>query len=206
MNKNLYRIPKYVAWFYPRRIWYGEEGKAYLTFDDGPHPEITPWLLKLLKKQDVKATFFWSGIQMEKHPEFIQQAIDDGHVVGHHGFEHNSGRKLSLDKFKENFQRSKELVTSDLFRPPYGEIKSKQAKYALENGKLVMWSWMSYDYDKKSPAKRIIDVAKEQIREKDILVFHENDKTKDKIKDFIPEIIKIIQDKGLKFDTIDNIN
>lgn len=199
VNKRLYKIPKLVAWIFPRRIWFGTNGNVCLTFDDGPHPEITPWLLDELKSNKIKATFFWQGSQIEKHPELLKRAIDEGHLVGHHGYHHKSGKDLTLEDFKENYEKSKGLVESDLFRPPYGDLNQKQAGYALQNGEIVMWSWMSYDFDSTISTKEILQKAKSQVKSRDILIFHENEKTIHRLKEIIPAIIKIIKDKGLNF-------
>ncbi len=199
VNKRLHKIPTVAAWIFPRRIWFGTKGNVCLTFDDGPHPEITPWLLDELKSNKIKATFFWLGSKIEKYPELFKRATAEGHLVGHHGDQHQSAKKLSFEEFKVNFDNSKALVKSDLFRPPYGNLNQKQAKYSLKNGEIVMWSWMSYDFDATISAEEIIQNAKHQIQDRDILVFHENEKTIHRIKEIIPTIIKIIQDKGLNF-------
>ncbi|MCO5269422.1 MAG: polysaccharide deacetylase family protein [Brumimicrobium sp.] len=205
MNQKIYRIPKYVAWFYPRRIWYGAEGKVYLTFDDGPHPEITPWLLDFLKEQKIRVNFFWSGMNTEKYPELVLRAKEEGHIVGHHGYEHVAGSKLSWEEFKNNFDRSAALAPDAYFRPPYGSLKSKQAQYVLERGKLIMWSWMAYDFDQTLTNETILLNVKKYVKSCDIIVFHENDKTVERMKEIIPTFIHIIQKKGLTFDTIDKI-
>ena len=199
VSRRLYRIPKFVAWSFPRRIWFGKNGNVCLTFDDGPHPEITPWLLDELKINKVKATFFWKGSQVEKYPKLLKRAINEGHIVGHHGYNHHSGKELTFQEFKTNFNKSKVLVKSNFFRPPYGDLNQKQAKYALENGEVVMWSCMSYDFDADLSITEILQKAKSDIQNRDILVFHENEKTIHRIKEIIPAIIEIIQNKGLNF-------
>lgn len=188
-----------MAWIFPRRIWFGANQNVCLTFDDGPHPEITPWLLDELKSNNIKATFFWLGSQIEKHPELVKRAIDEGHLVGHHGFNHTSGKELSFEEFKTNLDQSIALVKSKFFRPPYGDLNQKQARYALQNGEIVMWSWMSYDFDSTISNMEILQKAKSQIQSRDILIFHENDKTIHRLKEIIPAIIQIIHDKGLNF-------
>jgi len=202
-SKRIFKIPSFVAWFYPRRVWFGTSQDVFLTFDDGPHPEITPWLLTFLKEEKIAVTFFWNGEQMKRYPEFIQQARDEGHLVGHHGQKHVSPRKMSLREFKTDFDESHQQVSSKLYRPPYGEIKQKQAKYVLQKGSLIMWSWMSYDFDKVVSNRQIIDACKHGVKEKDILVFHENDKTKDRIREILPTIVQVIRDKGLNFATLE---
>ncbi|WP_158276140.1 polysaccharide deacetylase family protein [Brumimicrobium oceani] len=188
-----------MAWIFPRRIWFGTKGSVCLTFDDGPHPEITPWLLDVLKSNHIKATFFWQGRQIEKHPELLKRALEEGHLIGHHGYNHVSGKKINWQEFKRNFEKSNALVDSDLFRPPYGDLTQKQAKYILKKGELVMWSWMSYDFDSSISANELIQKLKNQVGDRDILVFHENEKTIHKIKEIIPAIIQEIRDKGLNF-------
>lgn len=188
-----------MAWIFPRRIWFGTNGNVCLTFDDGPHPEITPWLLDFLKKNNIKVTFFWNGNQIEKHPELLKRAIHEGHIVGHHGYTHESGKNLSLEEFEINFEQSKTKIDSDLFRPPHGDLNQKQAKYALNKGEVVMWSWMSYDFDLEVSTEYILQKAKKQIQNRDILVFHENEKTIHRIKEIIPAIIQIVRNKGLNF-------
>ena len=199
VSKRLHTIPKFVAWIFPRRIWFGSKGNVCLTFDDGPHPEITPWILDELKSNNIKATFFWQGREIEKYPELLKRANDEGHIVGHHGYDHISGKRLSSEEFKINFNKSKILVKSNLFRPPYGDLSQKQAKYALQKGDIIMWTWMSYDFDADCLIEEVLEKAKNQIQNRDILVFHENEKTIHRLKEIIPAIIQIIQDKGLNF-------
>jgi peptidoglycan/xylan/chitin deacetylase (PgdA/CDA1 family) len=204
VDSRLYRVPNFVSWFYPRRIWSKKNLDAVcLTFDDGPHPDTTPWLLSLFQENNIKVTFFFLGEQAEKYPELVNQVKAEGHSVGHHGYEHTSPKKQSLSDFKLDFDKAKLIVSSNLYRPPYGEIKRSQAKYAIENGKLVMWSWMSYDWDDKLPVKQILDRFKTDLRKGDVTVFHENDKSKDRLKEIIPEIIDIVRKKGLNFAALD---
>lgn len=196
---RLHRIPKIVAWIFPRRIWFAPNDNVCLTFDDGPHPETTPWLLAFLKKHNIQATFFWQGEKIKENPALYQKAISEGHVVGHHGYVHVSAKQLSFERFCVNFDQSQTLVNSTLFRPPHGRLNRKQANYVMQKGTIVMWSWMSYDFDTSLSADAIIQKATKQIRNRDILVFHENEKSKDKLKQIIPAIIKVIRDKQLNF-------
>jgi peptidoglycan/xylan/chitin deacetylase (PgdA/CDA1 family) len=200
LDNRLYRVPKIVFWFYPKRIWSIKKSDAvYLTFDDGPHPDTTPWLLNLLKENNIKATFFFLGLQVEKYPELAFQVREEGHTIGHHGYDHVSPKKQSFSEFKLSFNQSKSRVVSNLFRPPHGEIRQNQAKYALKNGGIVMWSWLSYDWDENLPVNQVIDRFKKDIKKGDITVFHENEKSKYRLKEIIPEIIRIVLEKGLNF-------
>lgn len=200
LDSRLFSVPNFVSWFYPKRIWSKMNSDAvYLTFDDGPHPETTPWLLDLFKAESIKATFFFIGEQAEKYPDLLSRVKAEGHALGHHGYSHISPKKQDLKEFQANFEKSKSLINSELYRPPHGDIKRTQAKYALENGKLVMWSWMSYDWDNKLPVQNILDRFKKDVKKGDIAVFHENEKSKDRVKQIIPEIISIVRKKGLNF-------
>lgn len=204
VDSRLYRVPNFVSWFYPKRIWSKKNSDAvYLTFDDGPHPDTTPWLLDLFKENNIKATFFFLGEQTEKYPELVTQVKEKGHIIGHHGYEHISPKKQGLSEFKLNFDKSQSIVSSNLYRPPYGEIKSSQAKYALKKGTLVMWNWMSYDWDDQLPIKQIFDRFRKDVKKGDIAVFHENEKSKHRLKEIIPEIISIVRKKGLNFAALD---
>ncbi|MFA5575069.1 MAG: polysaccharide deacetylase family protein [Brumimicrobium sp.] len=201
--KRIYRVPKITAWIYPRRIWFGEKAKIYLTFDDGPHPEITPKLLDLLQNHNVKATFFWLGENMERYPELLERAKKEGHTIGFHGFEHLNNRKFSVDEFQENFNRGKDLVTHQLYRPPYGEIKRKFTRIlALQNWKIVMWSLMPYDFDPALSTEVLVSVIKDELKEKDIVVLHENDKSKDKIFKATEIVIQLAKEKKWKLTTL----
>ncbi|MDX1652262.1 MAG: polysaccharide deacetylase family protein [Brumimicrobium sp.] len=203
-ENRFFKLPNFVSWFYPRRIWrLAQSEQVFLTFDDGPHPEITPWLLGLLRENNIKASFFWLGENIRKYPHFIDEAISDGHTVGHHGLKHISPRKQSLLEFTDNFQGSENLVPHKLFRPPYGDLKRKQALYVLTKAHLVMWNWMSYDYDEKVSTTHIVKSLSRGIKKGDIIVFHENEKTTGRLKSIIPELITEIREKGFTFAALD---
>lgn len=199
MNNRVLRIPKFVTWFYPRRVWFGPTSDFHLTFDDGPHPDITPQLLDYLRHEQIKVSFFWQGDLIKKHPELLQQAIKDGHTIGHHGYKHISNRKLSFEEFQNNFEKSKALVPHALYRPPKGEISTKQAKYVLRSNILVMWSYLSYDWDDQLSDQKITEQFKNGLKSREVAVFHENDKTKDRIFQIIQEVVGIVREKGLNF-------
>ena len=199
MTNKLLRIPKFVARFYPRRIWYGPSQDFFLTFDDGPHPDITPKLLDLLREEEIKASFFWQGDQIEKYPEYLQIALEDGHTIGHHGYHHVSNKTLSFGKFQLNFEKSQALVPHGLYRPPKGVINKKQARYVLKSNQLVMWSYLSYDWDATFSVQDVIINFKKGLGKGDVTVFHENDKTRNRIFEIIPEVIHTVREKGLNF-------
>lgn len=199
LTKRIHKLPKITAWIYPRRIWFCPPQQVALTFDDGPHPETTPWLLQFLKKQDIKATFFWLGENIDKYPHFVKQAITEGHTVGYHGYSHITADTLSLSKFKDNSKLPTTNHSFHYYRPPYGKINHKQAAWIEEQYKIVMWSWMAYDFDVDFSVAKILERAKKDIKGGEIVVFHENEKSKDKLKEVLSDFIKLVKEKGLIF-------
>lgn len=193
------RIPKFVTWFYPRRTWYGPEDHVYLTFDDGPHPEITPWLLDFLARENIRVTFFWQGTNMESYPELVKQAEAAGHTIGHHGYFHKANNSLDFEAFVENYSKARALSPHDLYRPPKGIISSKQAKHVIKDSRLIMWSYLSYDWDQKLSVGKLLQNFEKGLSTGEIAVFHENEKTIERSREIIPEVIRIVREKGLTF-------
>ena len=167
-----------LQFFFPRCIWYiPKSPSVYITFDDGPHPVTTSIALAVLKKHQIKAVFFCVGSQVEKYPDLYQQIIAQGHTVGNHTFSHENGWTTPQKDYIESVRTASKVISSRLFRPPYGKITfSKTRKIRQLGYKMIMWSWMSYDF--------ILDNSLEkhtsrihQISAGDILVFHDNAKT-----------------------------
>src|SRR5690606_11661502 len=170
-------MPRFIQRLYPERIWAFPHSKdsVYLTFDDGPIPEVTPWVLDELKKHNAKATFFCIGKNVQKHPEIFRRIIAEGHSVGNHTFNHLNGWKTETSEYVENvltceetfsyvlntppFEGGRGDVSNSrlLFRPPYGKITSKQAKILQQKGfNIVMWDILSYDYDATVSEKKCL--------------------------------------------------
>ena len=148
------KTPKFVTWLFPKRIWaFSRSSNAvYLTFDDGPIPEITPWVLEQLKSHNAKATFFCIGENITKNPEVFKKIISEGHSIGNHTYNHLNGNKTSTEKYLENIalfeeklqENHPDISQTDLFRPPYGRLKSSQANNILKmNKRIVMWDVLS---------------------------------------------------------------
>lgn len=202
LTKRLHKIPKITAWMFPRRIWFGTAEKVYLTFDDGPHPEITPWLLDFLKEKNIKATFFWLGENIEKHPEFVEQAQKEGHIVAYHGYKHISNTQLSDQAFKDNLRLPYPEFTYTFYRPPYGRITRRQAKYIQNHATLTMWSWMSYDFDADLTVEDIQSRAEKDIQGGEVLIYHENDKTVGRLPLLLPKLVQQMEEKSLQFELL----
>jgi peptidoglycan/xylan/chitin deacetylase (PgdA/CDA1 family) len=185
------------------------ENKVYLTFDDGPIPGITEWVLEELKKQDVKATFFCIGNNIDKNPDVFTKVINEGHIVGNHTFNHLNGLINSTEKYFENVKScgvsiSKlQSTTSNLFRPPYGKIRASQAKKVLQLGyKIIMWDVLSADFDTSISPEKCLENVLNNVNSGSIIVFHDSIKAFPNLKYTLPKTLKVLTERGFVFDTI----
>ena len=199
----MFRSPKILQWLFPSRIWgiSVSTKTVFLTFDDGPDPEITPWLLDFLEEQKVKATFFCVGSNVVKEPEIFARIVNDGHAIGNHTMNHEKEIHVSSNEYLNSIDAAASLIDSHLFRPPYGRLRKSTEAKVPKKYKIVMWSWLSYDYDVKVPVAKIIQHA-EKIKSGDILVFHDNKKTKSRLVELLPTVIQSLKTKGFGFEII----
>ena len=153
--------------------------ELYLTFDDGPIPEITPQLLHLLHAYDAKATFFCVGDNVRKYPELYQAILDQGHTVGNHCFSHLNSFKTDADVYIADVEKAAQYIDSKLFRPPYGKLKPVVQSKLAQNFDLVLWDVLTYDFDKRISPEKCFGNVKQFARRGSIIVFHENLKAKD---------------------------
>ncbi len=187
----------------PDRIWdVSSSDCVYLTFDDGPTDQLTAWIVDLLQEHDVKATFFLVGENAKMHPELVQLIRDKGHVLGNHTMRHELGTKVSAKEYLASIDEASKYIESSLFRPPYGRLPLLLGAKVKKSYKIVMWSWLSYDFDCRVEVSEILKKAKRQVSAGDVLVLHDNLKTKERLKEILPSLIKIVKAKGLKFDVI----
>jgi peptidoglycan/xylan/chitin deacetylase (PgdA/CDA1 family) len=175
------------------------EKEVFLTFDDGPHPEITPWVLNLLEQYQAKATFFCVGDNVRKYPQVYQQIQDLGHIVGNHTFSHKNGFKTSLKNYIEDVEKAQSLISSPLFRPPYGKLTFWQYFKLKKHYKLVFWDVLSKDYDQKLDFSHIIARVMQKTLPGSILVFHDSEKASNNLKQALPEILDRLSRQGFKF-------
>jgi peptidoglycan/xylan/chitin deacetylase (PgdA/CDA1 family) len=204
---------RFVKTIFPNYIWEipNDEKKVYLTFDDGPIPEITEWTLAQLKKHNAKATFFCIGDNIQKHPEVFQKVIENGHTIGNHTFNHLKGWETSLEEYIENTQlcqsqiiHNSQFTTHHLFRPPYGKIKPSQARALRKLGyKIIMWDCISMDFDQTITPEKCLENVLKNIESGSIIVFHDSVKAWKNLEYVLPKTLEFLTEKGFVCEKID---
>ncbi len=175
------------------------EKVIYLTFDDGPVPEVTPLVLTILAKYNVKATFFSVGENVKKHPRTYDEILKHGHKTGNHTYNHLKGFEVSVANYVENVQKAAEYIESDLFRPPYGRISFKQKKALQSDYQIIMWDIITHDYNTKILPETILKTIKRFSRNGSIVVFHDSIKAKDNVLSVLPQAIDYWKKEGYEF-------
>lgn len=200
------RIPSWVKWVYPSFVWQmpGDEKALYLTFDDGPHPTITPIVLDLLSKYNAKATFFCIGDRVKRYPEIMERITLEGHAIGNHTQQHVNGWATADRDYLDQVNQAAEFIPSKLFRPPYGRIKRSQAGLLQKEGyKVVMWTILSADYDHKLSIEECLSRVVRRIESGDIYLFHDSEKGEERMLAVLPSLLKVATDKGFLFKKIE---
>lgn len=172
-------IPFFVPLIYPKRVWKmpAHERALYISFDDGPHPEVTTKVLDLLKTYDAKATFFCLGNNVKVFPEIYQRILNEGHGVGNHSQDHLRGWKTADDAYVDNVVEAGKFINSQLFRPPYGRMKSSQVRKLSDLGmKTIMWTVLSGDYDATLSKQDCAFRVTKHIASGNIFLFHDSEK------------------------------
>jgi len=176
---------------------------VYLTFDDGPIPNITPWVLDLLDKYNIKATFFLVGDNVRKHPEEFKMIVERGHRVGNHTFNHISGLKYLSYNYLENTNKADELINSTLFRPPHGWMRWGQYMVLSHRYTVVMWDLVTRDYSKRLNGHQVLRNVKKYVRNGSIITFHDSIKSEKNLKYALPRAIEWLLEQGYEFKTFD---
>lgn len=198
---------RFVKTIFPNYIWDipNNEKKIYLTFDDGPIPEITEWTLAQLKTHNAKATFFCIGDNIQKHPEIFKKVIENGHAIGNHTFNHLKGWETSLEDYIENTKKCSETMVNcqlntehcQLFRPPYGKIKPSQAKTLRKLGyKIIMWDIISMDFDQTISPEECLNNVLKNIESGSIIVFHDSVKAWKNLEYVLPKTLVFLNENG----------
>ena len=181
------------------------EKKIYLTFDDGPHPSITGFVLDQLKQFNAKATFFCIGKNVVNHPDVYSRILAEGHAVGNHTFDHFNAAKTRSDLYLENIQKASAVIKSDLFRPPYGRISRSIVKKLSTpdyGKKTVMWSVLSGDFDQSLDSSQCLNNVMNHATAGSVIVFHDSEKAWSRLSKLLPQVLENLTTKGYLFDVI----
>jgi peptidoglycan/xylan/chitin deacetylase (PgdA/CDA1 family) len=190
---------------FPGTCWRIDKLKkqVYLTFDDGPIPEVTPWILDMLDKYQIKACFFCVGDNVRKYPDIYRMIGDRGHQVGNHTYSHLHGWTLPAKIYHDNVDKAGEYIESKLFRPPHGHLPLRHFFRLRNKYKIIMWDVVTRDYSKRMTAKGVLNVVKRYTRPGSIIVFHDSLKSWDKLQTALPASIEWLKTQGYGFGLID---
>ena len=198
--------PKFwIRWIYPRATWRMSRKvhAVYLTFDDGPIPESTPFILQTLAEYGAKATFFMVGDNVRKYPHLYQQIVAAGHQVGNHTFNHWGGLRHSTMAYSRNTDKANELIHAHLFRPPHGWMRWDQYLWLKRKYKIVMWDLVTRDYSKWVDADGVFNNVVRYARNGSIITFHDSLKSIDKLHYALPKALAWLKEQGFEFKTFD---
>ena len=195
----------WLRWLYPRATWRMDrnEKAVYLTFDDGPIPEATPFILDTLSQYGIKATFFMVGDNVRKYPELYNKVVAAGHRIGNHTFNHIGGFRHTITTYKANADKADQLLHTDLFRPPHGWMRWDQYLWLRRKYRIVMWDLVTRDYSKWMTAEDVLNNVKRYTRNGSIITFHDSLKSIDKLHYALPEAIKWLKAEGYEFKVFD---
>jgi len=201
------KTPWLLRKFYPGCIWNIPTDKKviYLSFDDGPHPVATPFILDELEKFSAKATFFCIGKNVMEEPALYKRILDQGHRVGNHTHNHLNGWKISNKDYFENVLLAAKYIDSDLFRPPYGRINKFQLTHLMSDPlrfKVVMWDVLSADFDPKISGDQCAFNVTRYARRGSIVIFHDSAKAFDRMSVALPKVLRYFSEQGFSFDAI----
>ena len=210
------KTPLVAKKMFPNYVWDipTNDKVLYLTFDDGPTPEITNWTLNTLKEYNAKATFFCIGNNIEKHPEIFQNILNEGHAIGNHTNNHIKGWKTKAKDYLENTLEAENIITNhiqnsefrirNLFRPPYGQITPKQGNKLLElNYKIIMWDVLSFDWDKDVSKETCLKNVTSNATNGSIVVFHDSIKASKNMQYALPKVMEYYSEKGFVFKSLE---
>ena len=192
------QVPDYIQKIWRTPIWRinPDEKSVYLKFDDGPNPKVTPLVLDILDKFGVKATFFCVGENVKKYPEVFREVKRRGHTVGNHTFNHLKGYKSSTQDYVKNVWKADEYVHSNLFRPPHGRIKLSQIRTLKKDFKIIMWDFITYDFDSKVTPDAILKEVKKRTRNGSIVIFHDSLKAEKNMLAALPKALEFWKEEG----------
>lgn len=197
----LVKTPKVIQNLFPNFHWRvaTDEPVLYLTFDDGPIPNVTPWVLEQLEAFNAKATFFCVGENVRKHPQLLEQVLDAGHTVGNHTMHHLDGWTSENLPYFHDIRHASKLVNSSLFRPPFGRLKPRQAQFLQRHYDIVMWDVLSGDFDPHLKPEECVKNVINNASNGSIVVFHDSLKAQGKLEYALPRVLKYFAERGYRF-------
>ena len=201
MSMYFIKTPEILKHLYPNQVWsYPDSGKKiYLTFDDGPTPHITDWVLQELKKYSAKATFFVVGENAEKYPRIIKQIKAEGHAIGNHTYRHLNGWQTRTNIYLKDILHCDEIVPSRLFRPPYGRITRSQTRIMMKRYRVIMWDVLSGDFDSDISKEKCLKNVLDNTVPGSIIVFHDSVKAADRMQFALTGVLDHFVHKGFSF-------
>ena len=176
---------------------------VYLTFDDGPIPEVTPWVLDFLDKQGIKATFFCVGDNVRKYPSIYQDVLSRGHKTGNHTFNHLQGLRTLTKNYISNVAKAAELIDSNLLRPPHGHIRIPQFFLLRRKYRIVMWDLVTRDYSKRLNGEEVFNNVRQYVRNGSVIVFHDSLKSVKNLQYALPKAVEWLKNEGYEFRLIE---
>ena len=198
--------PQLIRYLYPSAIWRmdKDERAVYLTFDDGPIPRVTPWVLDVLDRYGIKATFFMVGDNIRKHPDEFRMVVERGHRIGNHTFNHIRGLSYDINSYLENTDKAcRMMMNTNLFRPPHGYMSPKQYAELKKRYKIIMWDLVTRDYNRKFNGEQILQKVKKYVRNGSIIPFHDSLKSEENIIYALPKAIEWLMEQGYEFKVFD---
>lgn len=198
------QLPLFFRRIYGKVLWRKDSNKKviYLTFDDGPIPEVTPWVLDVLDQYEVKATFFCVGENVWRHPDLYQEILRRGHRTGNHTYNHLRGFLTKTDQYLENIEKAAKHIDSDLFRPPHGDLWRKQYLALNKKYQIVQWDLITRDYNKKLRGEQVLNIVKQHARNGSIIVFHDSLKAEQNMKYALPRSLAYLKSEGFSFEVL----
>lgn len=198
------QLPVFFRGVYRKVTWRKDNRlkNIYLTFDDGPIPEVTPWVLDILDKYGIKATFFCVGENVWRYPEIYQDILSRGHRTGNHTYNHLRGFFTRSKRYLENVEKAASYIQSDLFRPPHGELRSYQSFRLRKKYRIIQWDVITRDYNPDLTGEQVLSIVKKYARNGSIIVFHDSLKSERNMRYAMPKAIEYLQDKGYSFEKL----
>lgn len=195
------QVPTFFRGLYPKALWRmnPDEKAVYLTFDDGPIPVITPWVVDLLERNGIKATFFMVGDNVHKFSQEYMQVVESGHRVGNHTYNHLKGLFTSTKEYVENVDQADAFIHSNLFRPPHGLLRTAQYRELSKRYQFIMWDLVTRDYSFRLYGEDVLANVKRYTRNGSIITFHDSMRSESNLRYALPRAIDWLQEQGYEF-------